>query len=391
MAAGAGTARHEGLREVEGLREGLMACLRQRPPWLRPRLRFALVAFAMVYLLMALATMAPPLLARPGSAQSRQPPAAPHPAEPTFGAAPPTARPGRNMPHPDDATEDDEEEEAEKTWAGKAAPPAAQRSHFHGQSHAVAAPRPLIERWRRALRDSLARGGADLWFTPRAIRDSYFLAYDTSGPEHYLTLGAKHARRGDLATPGWRFLAMLGVKVAAREALLDRRITYPDLMRLMPGYEAHLGRLRLAGYLGLGFARSQLPGILATRRPGRFGGVAFGEFLFDWQGFAPGLAGVSAGHILVDGAQGALSLGLRHGLAPPKARFLIGPEASWSLGRNIRGGGTWRQRAYRKARIGGHISEIPLFALRISLSAGAQWLDRRSPGAYAELAVHLAY
>lgn len=278
---------------------------------------------------------------------------------------------------------------------GKAKASPAPRYHA-GQSHDPPPALPLASRLRRVLRDSPLGGNSDLWFTRQRVRDVYFLAVESSAHDRYLSVGSKHAVRGDFSSPGWRFLSTLGVKIAAYEPPLIERISYVDLMRMMPGYEARIGNLTIAGYAGLGYARSQARGILATGRFGRFGGAALGEFWYNWGQNAPALARFTSGYIVADTANRSATVGLRHGIGLPELVLpalpvLIGPEASWSAGRDVRSAGAALHTAFRKGRIGAHASEIPLLAARLRVSAGAQWQDKRKPGAYAEMAAYLAY
>lgn len=269
----------------------------------------------------------------------------------------------------------------------KVAPPV----HFYGQRIEQAPPLPLAAVLRRVLRDGPLGGGQDFWFTRRPARDVYFLSFDGGTRGRYLTLGSKHATAGDFSRPGWRFLSTLGIKLAAYEPKLDQRVSYVDLARLMPGYEARFGPLTLAAFAGLGYARSAVRGILATGRFGRYGLSAMGEFWYDWGGLAPALARFTSGYVMGETANRSFSVGLRHGVALPWRGLLAGPEAGWSAGRNVRAAGTNLHSSFRKGRLGAHLSEIPLFAARLRLSGGAEWHDRRRPGAYMEMTAYLAY
>lgn len=262
---------------------------------------------------------------------------------------------------------------------------------FAGQSHEGATALPLAARLRRVLRGSPLGGNPDLWFSERRIRDVYFVAFERGARDSYLSLGSKHAVRGDFSTGGWRFLSTLGVRLGAMAPAMNTRISYIDLMRLMPGYEWRLGRLTHGGYAGLGYARSQVGTTLAAARTGRYGLSALAEIWYDWGASLPPLARFTSGYAMVESANGSGALGLRHGLALPRVPFLVGPEASWSAGRNIRASGTTLHSAFRKGRIGGHASDIPLMATRLRLSTGAEWMNGRKPGRYIEIAAHLAY
>jgi|GEM_PF-3148440 len=266
-----------------------------------------------------------------------------------------------------------------------------QARHAAGQSHDPAPPLPLAARLRRVVRDSPLGGGMDLWFTRRPVRDVYFIAYDASAHDRYLSFGSKHAVRGDFSAPGWRFISTLGIKIAAYDPPVAGRVSSVDLMRMMPGYEARWGGLTVAGYAGLGYARSQARGILATGHYGRLGAAALGEFWYSWGQNAPLMARFTSGYVVADSANRSVSTGLRHGVGLPNLPFLFGPEASWSAGRDVRSTGAALHTAFRKARLGAHASEIPILAARLRISAGAQWQDKRKPGAYAELAAYLAY
>lgn len=263
---------------------------------------------------------------------------------------------------------------------------------FHaGQSHEPAPPLPLVARLRRVLRQSPLGGNPDLWFSHRRIRDVYFVSFESGLRDRYFSFGGKHAVKGDFSSGGWRFLSTLGVKVAAWAPSLNARISYIDLMRMMPGYEARIGRLTIGGYVGLGYARSHMSTTQAAARSGRYGISALGEFWYDWGEAGPRLARFTSGYAMLETANGAAAMGLRHGARAPLLPVFIGPEASWSAGRNIRMSGTTLQSAFRKGRIGGHISEIPVMATRLRISAGAEWMNHRKPGHYIELAAHIAY
>jgi hypothetical protein len=281
--------------------------------------------------------------------------------------------------------------ESQKTDSGPKAANAA-RPVFQGQNHDTAAPLPLGQRLRRVLRASPLGGGEDFWFTRvKRPRDVYFLAFESGAHDRFLAFGSKHAVRGTLDAPGWRFLSTLGIKVSAYDPTLGQRTSRIDLARMMPGYEMRLGSLTLSAYAGLGYARSDTTGILATGRFGRYGVSALAEFWQDWSRIAPDFGRFTAGYLMVESANHSGGVGLRHGFALRALPFLVGPEASWSAGRNIHARGATLHSAYRKQRLGLHASEIPLLAARLRVSAGAEWREGRKPGGYAEMAAHLAY
>lgn len=266
----------------------------------------------------------------------------------------------------------------------------AKRLHA-GQRHETAPPLPLGQRLRRVLRDSALGGGRDFWFERKHPTDVYFLAFESAARDRFLSFGAKHAVRGTLNEPGWRFLSTLGIKVAAYDPTLNTRASRVELARLLPGYEIRLGSLTLSAYAGLGYARSDSTGALATGRFGRYGLSALGEFWQEWSQIAPALGRFTSGYMILESANRSAAVGIRHGMQVAALPFLIGPEASWSGGRNVQARGARLHSAYRKQRLGLHASEIPLFATRLRLSGGVEWRERGKTSGYAEMAAYIAY
>lgn len=294
--------------------------------------------------------------------------------------------------------EDDDEEAAERKRK-----PARKPLHF-GQNHTSAPPLPLQHRLRRALRDSLLGGGEDFWFTRPRAKNIYFIAFEAKRHDHYLTVGNKRALFGTHDTAGWRVMAMRGVKIGAEEPLLNARpLSTPHTLKLMPGYEWRAGTFSGAVYAGLGYNRNSFSDTLLTGQYGRYGVSAMAEFWYGWGQLNPALARFTSGYVVAETAGRSFSFGLRHGVALPGVPFLVGPEGGWSAARAIFAGprvfingvpvfrGHLVQAAYRAGRLGGHISEIPLFAARLRLSAGAEWRSARKPGAYVEFAAYLPY
>ena len=60
--------------------------------------------------------------------------------------------------------------------------------------------------------------------------------------------------------------------------------------------------------------------------------------------------------------------------------ILMGPEASISFAGKLQNGGILLQDRYRKARLGAHISEIPIFAHRLGIAGGFERFDEGSRG-----------
>jgi Cellulose biosynthesis protein BcsS len=262
---------------------------------------------------------------------------------------------------------------------------------FQGQRHEAFAPLTLGQRLRRALRASPLGGGHDIWFQRSSPRTVYFMAFESSAHDRFASLGAKYAVRGTLDAPGWRFLTTLGVKIAAFDPTRNTRTSHLDIARMMPGYEMRMGSLTLSAYGGLGYARSSFSGMATTGRVGRYGVSAMGEFWQDWSRMAPAWGRFTAGYVLLDSANRSAAAGLRHGFAMPVLPLLMGPEASWSAGRDVRAQGSTLHSAYCKRRLGLHASDIPLLAARLRVSAGAEWRSNHKRGGYAEVAAHLAY
>ena len=314
-----------------------------------------------------------------------------------LGMPPGSAPPDLDEPEVGDDTETApsfSDGKAQDSSGKKAQPPAARApaKRFHaGQSHEAAPPLPLGQRLRRVLRDSPLGGGRDFWFERNHPTDVYFLAFESTARDRFLSFGAKHAVRGTLNEPGWRFLSTLGIKVAAYDPTLDTRASRVELARLLPGYEIRLGSLTLSAYAGLGYARSDSAGVLATGRFGRYGLSALGEFWQDWSRIAPALGRFTSGYVILESANRSAALGIRHGMQVAALPFLIGPEASWSGGRTVLARGARLHSAYRKQRLGLHASEIPLFAARLRLSGGVEWRERGKTSGYAEMAAYIAY
>jgi hypothetical protein len=143
-------------------------------------------------------------------------------------------------------------------------------------------------------------------------------------------------------------------------------------------------------YAGAGLVMPDVNLTVPARR--RIGPVILAEFWRNWNGESLGSRGHTSGTLLADAAQQSLFLRLRHGFGLPWDGVSAGPEASLSLGRQVKERGAQVQDHWRKLRLGGHISGIPLGGrVKLGVSAGIEFQHRHQPAAYAGLLALIDY
>lgn len=229
---------------------------------------------------------------------------------------------------------------------------------------------------------------------PKRAASVYFASFEAAERRLYGSFGAKFALFGGLDRPGLRLFASGGAKLGERDRATGTRQHHLSEARLLAGHEWQANGLVVTAYAGLGLAFNSLQARQASGQSHRAGPAALLDIWQSWPENA--LASrYSSLSLAADGAGRSLYIALRHGFGHTALPFAFGPEAAISAGEQIRHRGRIVQSAYRKARLGLHLSEIAFFGLKLAISGGAEWRDEaRRPvksGGYARLAGYIAY
>lgn len=237
-------------------------------------------------------------------------------------------------------------------------------------------------------------GGArgDFWFHTPPTRNVAFAGFEASERDRYFSAGMKRAIRGHLDQPGWRFLASFGAKIRDYDPALGLNANRLHAARMSLGYEWHLAALSVSVMAGGSFVLNTTDAIQGTHRLGRVGPVGMVELWQDW-GKANGTFGsrFTSFFAMLDQASRSSYVRLRHGFQLAGQAWRLGPEASYSTGESQRRRGVRLQDSWRKARLGLHVSEIPFWLARLTLSGGAEWRHDRKTGGYLQLSAYLRY
>lgn len=231
----------------------------------------------------------------------------------------------------------------------------------------------------------------ELWLPPRPDRGVLFTSLEATGKSRYFTIGTKHAPGGHFGRPGWRTMATIGVKLADYDPTLDIRLHRPHAVKALAGYEWRFDRLSLTAMVGGSFVISPIGAIRQTQRYGRFGPAALVEAWWSWDHTAPLRSRFTSLTMIADGAEQSFFAGARHGFAVPGAAIRIGPEVAYSTGAAISRRGTSLQGAWRKVRLGMHISDIPVMRMDFNLGGGVEWRHDKPAGAYLQLTALMRY
>lgn len=226
---------------------------------------------------------------------------------------------------------------------------------------------------------------------PKPPRSVYFLHFEASERSRFFGTGPKMAIRGTLDDPGWRMLATLGVKIRERVPPLGLATNRVDAGRLAFGHEFRFGATVLTPFVGASFAANSADVMQKTRRAGRVGPVGMLDLWHNWAGSEPWGSRFTAVFALADQASRSLYLRVRHGFALSDGPLRFGPELALSAGSRIAKSGIVVQEGYLKLRAGAHVSEIPLWRVRLSAGIGAEWRDDARTGFYGEIGAYLRY
>lgn len=252
---------------------------------------------------------------------------------------------------------------------------------------------PFELRRTRALSARLLNTGRpdEFWFGRRADRSVRFATFDTTGKDHYLSFGIKHATRNTLETAGMRFFTTLGLKLGDYDARLDQVRHRPHSARVLVGREWHMGPLSVAVLGGGSYLFHPIGLVQETGRIGRFGGAAMADFWWNWQIASLPTLRFTSGYILADSADRSLSARMRFGFAWNGSPIRFGPEISASAGSRLRFKEQVFQGAWKKGRIGFHISEIETGWMFLGLAGGLDIERGKRAGFYGQVSTYMRY
>ena len=243
----------------------------------------------------------------------------------------------------------------------------------------------------------------DLLPSEQVIRNVFFASLDASERQRFGGWGFKRALGGTLSAPGWRMLTTTGVKIREIDLTSGERINRIDGGRVLFGREWHEAGISITALAGLSITRNSAEIAQATRRVSRLGPVGQIELWKTWSSDPP-LAGLpweskfSSLTVIADHANRSVYARTRHGFVLPistlsktMAQVSIGPEMSISLGAKQSKHGIVIQEAWRHARFGLHLGEIPVWRFRLVMAAGIEMRRNGHIGSYTQLTSHIHY
>lgn len=273
-------------------------------------------------------------------------------------------------------------------FAPTAAPGADRQFSAFFEGHDPTAGQPLLTGRRSG---PLFGRREDFWFQPLPVRNVAFAGFETTGRDHYFSAGFKRAIAGHLDQPGFRFLATFGAKIRDYDPLLATRETRLHASRMAIGHEWHVASLSVSLMAGGSFILNAADAATRSGRLGRLGPTALLDLWQDWGSDSPLGSRFTSLSAMLDQASRSSFIRLRHGFQILDAPWRIGPEAAYTTGESQSRRSVVLQNAWRKARLGMHASEIPLWQAKLSLSGGAEWRHDRKPGVYMQVGAYLKY
>ncbi len=257
----------------------------------------------------------------------------------------------------------------------------AEMTAFFEGTPATGSVAPLFRRDRRKY---------DIWFNPLPLKNVFFAGYDVSGTDHFTSIGIKRALGSTLDVPGFRFLASLGIKIAARDATTGDRMTRLHAVRASLGREFHVGNTSITAYAGTSVVMNPDGAVLAGSRRSRFGPMTMLDLWHNWPD-GTFYSRYSSAFVMADQTSRSLYIRVRHGFGLEGQPWRIGPEVSFSSGATLRSKGIRVQDGWNRKRLGLHVSEIPLGDARLSVSCGNEWRERGKFALYAQAGVYFRY
>ncbi len=231
----------------------------------------------------------------------------------------------------------------------------------------------------------------DFWFEEPPAKQVVFAALDATERELYFGNGVKRALRGHLDEPGFRIMATFGAKIREFDPVLGTHQSRLHSGRLVAGHEWKFATLNVTVLAGGSFVLHSADIAQQSRRLGRLGPVVMLELWQDWgAGAAPGSRFTSL-FAMADQASRSSYLRLRHGFGLGGNPVRFGPEASIATGESLFRRGVRLQSGWRKARLGAHLGEVPLWRAVLGVSAGVEARAARKPGGYLGLSAYLRY
>ncbi|MCA3641457.1 MAG: cellulose biosynthesis protein BcsS [Methylobacterium sp.] len=212
-----------------------------------------------------------------------------------------------------------------------------------------------------------------------------FISTSASDWAFYLTSGAKLAPFSGLDKPGFRLLYSLGTKFRERDPLVIGRFNRFAGGRIFLGHEWQIGALSISAYAGPSLSLHSPRERAVTRYEGRLGAAAMIEFWQSWNNHPTLRDGFTSGTLLVDAAEASGFLRLRHGFSTGWRNTAIGPEVSFSAGRQRSVGGVIGRDSWLKMRMGLHANGLTFGSFGLNGSAGYEWRRRERSSAYAEI------
>lgn len=194
-----------------------------------------------------------------------------------------------------------------------------------------------------------------------------------AGPtKTFLSVGMKRAIGGGLADSGFRFFVKAGGSQEQTRRNKPRGVTYKSEAQALIGYEWRLGDSFLALYAGSDAESEQRiesvgPSFIATR----YGARVQADL---WIVPSPGMVVQANGY--VSSLNGRYWARIAPGWQMP-AGFYLGPEFE-----------IYRERDYRKLRLGLHLTGLRFLGLEWRLSGGLQATSDRSSALYGTLGLH---
>jgi ABC-type multidrug transport system fused ATPase/permease subunit len=123
----------------------------------------------------------------------------------------------------------------------------------------------------------------------------------------------------------------------------------------------------------------------------RLGAAAMIEFWQSWNNHPTLPDGFTSGTLLVDAAEASGFLRLRHGFSTGWRNTALGPEVSFSAGRERSEAGVIGRDSWLKMRMGLHANGLTFGSFGLNGSAGYEWRRNEPSSAYAEVTVLYHY
>lgn len=218
----------------------------------------------------------------------------------------------------------------------------------------------------------------------------YFSGFDAAGQARLLGWGSKHALGSTLHENGWRMLTSQSLRLRERNPMLKTRFNRMEGGQLLFGHEWFRNGFVISAMAGGSLVLNSVKAASASHRALRLGPIFSLDLWKSWEKNTVLLRATTL-YLALDSANRSLYARMRHGFARPDWAFILGPEISTSIGLKQKRHGITFQDEWRIARAGLHVSEIPLFRLRLGVSGGIEWQHGEKPEPYMQIGSYLKY